>query len=80
MLSHKQRNDWCTVVSAHLGEQQQQLPFDEHLAPRWLKCAGCKLTNNDSISKHNPNIIHRKLLAHSVTCKCRNPKYWFLKS
>jgi len=21
MLSHKQRNRWCTVVSAHLGEQ-----------------------------------------------------------
>jgi len=21
MLSHKQRNDWCTVVSARLGEQ-----------------------------------------------------------
>ena len=21
MLSHKQRNDWCTVVGVHLGEQ-----------------------------------------------------------
>jgi len=21
MLSHKQRNDWCTVVSMHLGKQ-----------------------------------------------------------
>ena len=21
MLSHKQRNDWCTVVNAHLGKQ-----------------------------------------------------------
>jgi len=41
--------------------------------------ARCKRTSDDSISKYNPNIIHRKPLTHSVTYMCRNPEYWFLK-
>ena len=33
-------------------------------------CARCRRTSDDSISKYNPNIIHRKPLTHSVSCCC----------
>ena len=53
MLSHKQRNNWCTVVSVHLGEQidveiskkKKQFPFDASLARRWLMRVHCKRTS-----------------------------------
>jgi len=63
MLSHKQRNDWCTVVSAHLGEQIDveisnnnsfHLMHAEH-AGGWCACIASALhcTSDDSISKYN---------------------------
>ena len=75
MLSHKQRNNWCTAVSAHLGEQidveisnNNSFHLMHALARRWMMRARCKRSSDDSISKYNPNIIHRKPLTYSVTC------------